>query len=157
MAIKNKLLPNDMPSKLLILSDMQFDQACTYGDKFLTGFEHLENKFILNGYNMPAIIFWNLRGDTRGYVNKSNQKGTTTLSGFSPSLFKSFMSGNFNIENTPTFPYHPDTKESWVPSCSIGWQTIRVYRRRQYQEIDRVRWSSAWYQSKDSAPITSPT
>ncbi len=80
---------------------MQFDQACTYGDKFLTGFEHLENKFILNGYNMPAIIFWNLRGDTRGYVNKSNQKGTTTLSGFSPSLFKSFMSGNFNIENTP--------------------------------------------------------
>jgi len=101
MAIKNKLLPNDMPSKLLILSDMQFDQACTYGDKFLTGFEHLENKFIENGYSMPAIIFWNLRGDTYGYENKSNQKGTTTLSGFSPSLFKSFMGGNFNIKNTP--------------------------------------------------------
>ena len=31
---------------------------------------------------MPHIIFWNLRGDTSGYVNKSNQTGTTMMSGF---------------------------------------------------------------------------
>ena len=50
---------------------------------------------------MPHIIFWNLRGDTSGYVNKSNQTGTTMMSGFGASSFKAFMSGTFKIENTP--------------------------------------------------------
>ena len=101
MAVKNNLTQKDMPSKMLILSDMQFDQACRPGDIFLTGFEYLEGKYKKYGYKMPALLFWNLRGDTHGYVNKTDQKGTTMLSGFNPTLFKSFMSGNFNIENTP--------------------------------------------------------
>ena len=101
MAIKNNLSQTDMPSKMLILSDMQFDQACRPGDSFLTGFEYLEGTYKKYGYKMPALIFWNLRGNTNGYVNKTDQRGTTMLSGFNPILFKNFMSGNFNIENTP--------------------------------------------------------
>ena len=100
-AVKNKVKPEDMPSKLLILSDMQFDQACQPGDEFLTGYEFIESKYKSYGLPMPHIIFWNLRGNTDGYVNKSNQKGTTTMSGFGASSFKAFMSGTFNIENTP--------------------------------------------------------
>ena len=100
-AVKNKVKPEDMPSKLLILSDMQFDQACQPGDEFLTGYEFIESKYKSYGLPMPHIIFWNLRGNTDGYVNKSDQKGTTTMSGFGASSFKAFMSGTFNIENTP--------------------------------------------------------
>ena len=100
-AVKNKVKPEDMPSKLLILSDMQFDQACRPGDEFLTGYEFIESKYKSYGLPMPHIIFWNLRGNTNGYVNKSDQKGTTTMSGFGASSFKEFMGGKFNIENTP--------------------------------------------------------
>jgi len=100
-AIENNVESTDMPSKLLILSDMQFDQACCAGDEFLTGYEFIESKYKLYGYTMPHIIFWNLRGNTNGYSNKSEQKGTTMVSGFGASSFKAFMSGKFNIDNTP--------------------------------------------------------
>lgn len=100
-AVKNKIKPEDMPSKLLILSDMQFDQACQHGDEFLTGYEFIESKYKRYKLPMPHIIFWNLRGNTSGYVNKSDQEGTTTMSGFGASSFKAFMGGKFNIENTP--------------------------------------------------------
>ena len=67
---------------------MQFDQACKPGDKFLTGYEFIESKYKKYGLAMPHIIFWNLRGNTNGYVNKTNQEGTTMLSGFGASTFQ---------------------------------------------------------------------
>ena len=100
-AIKNDVKQDEMPSKLLILSDMQFNQACEPNDRFLTGFEFLQDKYTKKGYKMPCIVFWNLRGDTNGYVNKTNQKGTAMLSGFGPSSFKAILSGKFDINSTP--------------------------------------------------------
>ena len=52
---------SEVSSKLLILSDMQFDQACQQGDKFLTGYEFIESKYKRYKLPMPHIIFWNLR------------------------------------------------------------------------------------------------
>lgn len=101
VAVKNKLSSDDMPKKMVIFSDMQFDVATDYDDQFRTGFEFLENKFKKNGYDLPHIIFWNLRGDTNGYNNMTNQKGTTMLSGFGPASFKSFLNGDFDIDNSP--------------------------------------------------------
>ena len=101
VALVNKISKEDMPKKMVIFSDMQFDQATDYHDHFRTGFEILENKFKSNGYDLPHIIFWNLRGDTTGYNNKTTQKGTTMLSGFGPASFKSFMNADFNIDNSP--------------------------------------------------------
>ena len=97
----NKISQKDMPKKMVIFSDMQFDRAMEYNDIFRTGFEILEHKFKKNGYDLPHIIFWNLRGDTVGYNNKTTQKGTTMLSGFGPSPFKSFLNAEFDIDNTP--------------------------------------------------------
>ena len=101
VALVNKISKKDMPKKMVIFSDMQFDQAIDYYDHFRTGFEILENRFKNNGYDLPHIIFWNLRGDTLGYNNKTTQKGTTMLSGFGPASFKSFMNADFNIDDSP--------------------------------------------------------
>ena len=101
IALTNRISNDDMPKKMVIFSDMQFDMATDYNDQFRTGFEFLENKFKKNGYDLPHIIFWNLRGDINGYNNKTNQKGTTMLSGFGPTSFKSFLNGEFNIDNSP--------------------------------------------------------
>ena len=101
VAKKNNLAKEDMPPKMIIFSDMQFDQASSSGDIFKTGYEQIENEFKSAGYTIPHIIFWNLRGDTNGYNNKTSQKGTTMLSGFGPASFRSFMDGKFDIDNTP--------------------------------------------------------
>ena len=67
---------------------------------FLTGFETIEKKYNDAGYTMPHIVFWNLRG-TDNFNNKSDQKGTTMMSGFSSNMFKLFLEGSFKPENTP--------------------------------------------------------
>ena len=47
-AVKNKTLPEDMPSKLYIISDMEFDYCAENSD--VTNFEYAKEKFEQNGY-----------------------------------------------------------------------------------------------------------
>ena len=95
VGINNKLSNDEMPKVLYIFSDMQWNQA----DRSCTGFEDISKMYEKYDYEMPHIVFWNLRA-TNTYNNNSKQKNTTMMSGFSPNLFKSFMNGNF-IESTP--------------------------------------------------------
>tara|TARA_Y100000741_G_scaffold260877_1_gene201553 strand:+ start:1074 stop:2834 length:1761 start_codon:yes stop_codon:yes gene_type:complete len=111
-AINNNLKQEELPDVLYVFSDMQWDQAClplsmTYSfyktkteDKFLTGYESIKLAYEEAGYKVPHIVFWNLR-QTDNYNNKSDQKGTTMMSGFSSNMFKSFLDGKFILENTP--------------------------------------------------------
>jgi len=91
----NKLSNEEMPKVLYIFSDMQWDQA----DKTVTGFGNIKQMYSKYNYEMPTIVFWNLR-HTDTFNNNSNQLNTKIMSGFSPNLFKQFMNGNF-IETTP--------------------------------------------------------
>ena len=91
----NKLSNEEMPKVLYIFSDMQWDQA----DKTVSGFDNIKQIYSKYNYEMPTIVFWNLR-HTDTFNNKSNQLNTKIMSGFSPNLFKQFMNGNF-IETTP--------------------------------------------------------
>lgn len=95
VGVKNKLNNDEMPKVLYIFSDMQWNQA----DRNATGFEDISKMYKKYDYEMPHIVFWNLRA-TNTYNNNSKQDNTTMMSGFSPNLFKSFMNGNF-IESTP--------------------------------------------------------
>lgn len=120
-AIQNKLKSSELPEVLYVFSDMQWDAAAgssgithnnnnnNYNyyyqpskkpDMFLTGFELIEKKYNDAGYTMPHIVFWNLKG-TDNFNNKSDQKGTTMMSGFSSNMFKLFLEGVFKPENTP--------------------------------------------------------
>ena len=101
VAVENNLKKSDMPPKMVIFSDMQFDMASDNSDSFITGYDMLKKKYNNYGYDLPHIIFWNLRGNTNGYNNTTTQVGTTMLSGFGPASFKSFMSGDFNIDDSP--------------------------------------------------------
>ena len=91
----NKLSNEEKPKVLYIFSDMQWDQA----DKTVTGFGNIKQMYSKYNYEMPTIVFWNLR-HTNTFNNNSNQLNTKIMSGFSPNLFKQFMNGNF-IETTP--------------------------------------------------------
>lgn len=91
-AVKNKVLPADMPEILILFSDMQFD-ACVQNDH--SAMEMIEHKYIEAGYTVPKVVFWNLNSDSNVPV-KFDKSGTALVSGFSPAIAKSILSGNID-------------------------------------------------------------
>lgn len=90
-AIRDKISENEMPTHILILSDMEFDR-CTnnYND---TVMEMINRKYKEAGYKRPSIIFWNIQSRNDNFPCKFKEQGTALVSGFSPSILKSLLSG----------------------------------------------------------------
>ena len=83
-----------VPKKLIIFSDMQFNLAIGGSQRVsMLNFDAIRNKFEAHNLTMPEIIFWNLRGDTGDFPVSSDVPGVTLLSGFSPTLLNSIMTG----------------------------------------------------------------
>lgn len=97
-------LPN-----LMIVSDMQFDEACHATtdvmyeqiQKYISSVSATHSLECVKNWKMPKIIFWNVNARTRGFPVKSNTTNTILVSGFSPSLLKNVFSENYNKEETP--------------------------------------------------------
>ena len=93
----NKLENNEMPKKLVVLSDMQFDEAVREDyDSDKTELELLyntfTNKFTKNNYDVPKMIYWNLNADnSKSFPVNAKVKNTAIISGFSEQLLKIFM------------------------------------------------------------------
>ncbi|KAF9380116.1 hypothetical protein CPB97_008547 [Podila verticillata] len=104
LAVKNKLPKEDMVQTLFIFSDMEFDQAVQGGHSYLddghpremfTNYNVAKRNFEQAGYELPQIVFWNLRGSIQG--NKpagATQPGVALVSGFSGMLMKLFLNGD---------------------------------------------------------------
>ena len=101
MAKENNLSQNDMPKMLFCFSDMQFDQAQGHGYyhnvKSNTGYVHafssLKESFANAGYNIPHIVFWNLRA-SKAQPCETISEGVSTMSGYSENMFKAFLEGD---------------------------------------------------------------
>jgi hypothetical protein len=102
---ENILSDSNMPKKLIVLSDMQFDEAIRDNDYYEPIEKHdkknnkLEllydtfcQKFINNNYKVPKLIYWNLNSDnTQSFPVDSKVENTAIISGFSEQLLKIFM------------------------------------------------------------------
>ena len=84
-AVKNRLKQKDMPSRLIIISDMEFD--CAASDASKTNFENAKAKFERAGYKLPQLVFWNVNSFNRQQPVKMNEKGVILVSGMSPQIF----------------------------------------------------------------------
>lgn len=97
-AVKYKVPQDDMPTHILILSDMEFN-ACVEGfgrTRFggpprSENYAAIEDKFRRAGYNRPQIIFWNLNGRAGNNPVAKNEDGTVLISGFSPAILKTAL------------------------------------------------------------------
>lgn len=90
-AVKHNVPQEEMPTMMLILSDMEFNRASRWSD---TVQDMIERKFKAAGYEMPKIVYWNLA--SRGDANKPVQfdkNGTALVSGFSPSILTNLLGG----------------------------------------------------------------
>ena len=91
-AVKNKLSSNEMPTKLLIISDMQFDEANNNRCND-SAIDMIQKKYTKAGYSMPEIIFWNVNGRVGNVPARCNMKRVGLVSGASPSILKSVLQG----------------------------------------------------------------
>ena len=87
-----KLEATEMPKRLIVLSDMQFD--CADSSNMLSNISAIEQKYEQSGYEMPELLFWNLRGDIKDVPVKLNTKKVGLVSGFSPSILKAVLDGD---------------------------------------------------------------
>ena len=91
-AIREKLPEDQMPTKILIISDMEFDSACgRYGRG--TNLDVIKEKYKAAGYVMPEIIFWNVNGRSGNSPAQTHEQGVGLVSGFSPSILKTILKG----------------------------------------------------------------
>ena len=103
--VQAQRLSMDQVPDMIVFSDMQFDMA----DRgFKTHYESIKQEFARLGmeisgepYLPPRIIFWNLRGNSFSGVHApvtAAQENVQLLSGFSPSMLKLVLAGEFAEE-----------------------------------------------------------
>lgn len=89
VATSGNVAKEDMPQYLMILSDMQFNQASRTAE---TSLENARRLFADHGYDLPKIVYWNLNAKDNVPV-RFNEIGTALVSGFSPSIMKAVLGG----------------------------------------------------------------
>lgn len=93
-AKQNKVPEEQMPTKVIMISDMQFNHQ-VQGD--LSVLPMIRQKYEAAGYKMPSLVFWNVGaakyGNSPFTVAAEN---TCMVSGFSPSILTSILSGKTN-------------------------------------------------------------
>lgn len=96
-AIKNNCSQENMPTSILIVSDMGFDSAVYDYDGGRTRkalFDNIAKAYEKAGYKLPRMVFWNVAGKTgNGIPMKQNDLGVILLGGFSIQLLDMVMSG----------------------------------------------------------------
>mgnify|MGYP003667956653 CR=1 FL=1 len=90
-AVKNKMAKAEMPNVIYIISDMQFDQACSNNEK--SNFAVVKDKYEGAGYKMPKLVFWNVNATANEVPVTKDEINTVLVSGCSPVIFKTVMSG----------------------------------------------------------------
>lgn len=96
VAVDGDVPQSEMPSTLLIMSDMQFN-ACTRFDD--SAMQMIKRKYKDAGYEVPQIVFWNLNARDNVPV-KADASGVALVSGFSPSILKAVLAADAS-EFTP--------------------------------------------------------
>ena len=83
-AISNRVAPHEMPSALVVISDMEIDRyLSTHNFDFLQMMEKMFNSY---GYNLPKIILWNVEARNDTFLSQDDK--VIFVSGQSPSVFE---------------------------------------------------------------------
>lgn len=112
-AMKQGVKAEDMPTRIYIFSDMEFDECVSFDriskhsrsswsrwddcrtvnsvDEVNSDLENIKLEWARHGYQMPQVIFWNL--NARNNRIPAIGDGFSYVSGFSPSMIDCILSG----------------------------------------------------------------
>ena len=105
-ALEHKLTDDDMIKRIIVFSDMEFDECidCRSDYDFTTDHDLIKQKFKDHGYTVPQIIYWNLRSSGSKPV-EMDERGVAMVSGFSQSLLELFLDSGGNCSNADATSY----------------------------------------------------
>jgi len=100
-AVKHSVSQDQMPDKILILSDMKFDEATSTRGYWgrndntaewnPTAQQMIEKMYNDAGYKMPKIVYWNIQSRNGQSPVRFDKQGTALISGFSPAIMTSVI------------------------------------------------------------------
>ncbi len=93
-AVENDADPEEMPSTIYIISDMEFDECISGG----TNFEAIDKMYKKAGYTRPNLVFWNVNAHQKNVPVEQDQEGVTLVSGCSASTFKLVVEGKTPVD-----------------------------------------------------------
>ncbi|NGX06413.1 MULTISPECIES: DUF2828 family protein [Mycobacteroides] len=88
----------EVPKSLYIVSDMEFNQAVSYGSRSTSIFEGAKGKFVRAGLELPHVVFWNVNARNSNYPALAHDGNVSLVSGFSPSIFGMAVEGKSPAE-----------------------------------------------------------
>ncbi len=89
-AVKNHIPQSEMPERIFIISDMEFNQCSENAD--MTNFEYAKHIFEEAGYELPKVVFWNVASRKQQIPVTKNEQGVTLVSGCNARLFEQVLS-----------------------------------------------------------------
>lgn len=107
-AVNNRMAQEDIPTNILIISDMEFDSCATTSTTRSSGwysyreaptatlFEAIAKKYAAYGYKLPRLVFWNVNSRTGTIPVKENDLGVALVSGFSVNIVNMVMSNELD-------------------------------------------------------------
>lgn len=100
LAISKNLSQNELPTRIVIISDMEFDSAdggMTRDRKPVkkATFDIIKKKFEDAGYTMPNLVFWKVDSRQDNCPMTMNDKGVQLVSGSSPYVFDTLLANKY--------------------------------------------------------------
>jgi hypothetical protein len=83
-AVDDRVPENEMPTHIVIISDMEFDQCAQNPNQNAT--EMIRREYIAAGYELPSIVFWNVEGRIKNVPAQMTDKGVMLVSGASQNV-----------------------------------------------------------------------
>ena len=109
-AVKDHIKQEDMPERIYIFSDMQFDKCVTVSDtrnrrwysyasqsEIDTMMEAEKKRWARYGYKLPSVVFWNVNAAFKNNIPAIGE-GFSYVSGFSPVMIETILSGKDGID-----------------------------------------------------------
>lgn len=94
-AMNYRLTPSQIPSTLVIITDMQVDVASNSRDR-ITFMESMRHKWYQKcggKYNFPNLVLWNVNASSNINIIDDSKTGVTYVSGCSPTIFTQVLTG----------------------------------------------------------------
>ncbi len=89
-AVKYKTPKEEMPSSIVVITDMEIDRCVSGGWLF---YDMMKKQFEDSGYEMPNVVFWNVNSRHNTYHASFDRKGVQLASGQSTTVFESLVKG----------------------------------------------------------------
>lgn len=95
-AVENNVAPSDMPTHVLIISDMEFDSAVVAERNRMKSenYDAIGQMYSKAGYSRPKIIFWNVNSRSGNNPVSFDENGTAMVAGYSPSIVKAALTAS---------------------------------------------------------------